>query len=273
MHSRVRPSIYTIAITTMVATLFVGCSTSTPNITHRDQWKIPVSLPKTFRYIPEYIPAPIPENKGESYVVNGNRYWIKPVAVGYRENGLASWYGKKFHGRLTANQEVYDMYRMTAAHKSLPLPSYIKVLNHNNGKSVIVRVNDRGPFVKGRIVDLSYAAAKKIDMTEAGLAPVTIEVIDAPVSEPETQVSNLDSKRRRSYIQVGSYKEIENASRAVRLLKQQNLVPSLGRTSHLGATDIHYVRLGPFNTRHELNAVGKLLVRNGFDDYQVLHRF
>ena len=277
MHSRVRPSIYTIVITTMAAMLLAGCSTSTSNITHRGQWKIPVSLPKTFKYIPEYIPeytpAPIPEKKGKSYVVNGKRYWIKPVAVGYRENGLASWYGEKFHGRLTANQEVYDMHRMTAAHKSLPLPSYIKVLNHNNGKSVTVRVNDRGPFVEGRIVDLSYAAAKKIGMTEAGLVPVTIEVIGAPVSKPKTQVSNLADKRRRGYIQVGSYQEIDNASRVVRLLKEHNLAPILRRTSYRGTTDIHYVRLGPFNTRQELDAVGKLLIRSGFNDYQVLYRF
>ncbi len=272
MRSKTRSSFYPIVITAIALMLISGCTVPAANISDVGQWKTPMSLPKKFKKF-KYVPDTTPKTGEYSYVVKGRRYYVKPVAVGYRETGLASWYGKKFHGRLTANQEIYDMYQMTAAHKSLPLPSYIKVLNHNNGKSVTVRVNDRGPFVEGRIVDLSYAAAKKIDMTEVGLAPVTIEVIDAPVSKPETQVSNLDNKRRRSYIQVGAYKEIENASRVMHLLKEQNLVPSLGRTSYRGTTDIHYVRLGPFNTRQELDAVGKLLVRSGFMDYQVFHKF
>ena len=269
MRTETRLSFYTIAMTATALMLISGCTVPKANISDVGQWKVPMSLPKKFNYVPDTIP----KTGGYSYVVRGKRYYVKPVAVGYRETGLASWYGKKFHGRLTANQEIYDMYQLTAAHKSLPLPSYIKVLNHNNGKSVIVRVNDRGPFVEGRIVDLSYAAAKKINMTEAGLAPVTIEVINPIVPKPANKVSNSPHEQRPGYIQVGAYKEIANASRVVGLLKQQNLAPSLGKKRYLGANDIHYVRLGPFNTQQELDTVGKLLVRSGFKDYQVLYKF
>ena len=269
MRTETRFSFYTIVMTAMALMLVSGCTVPKANISDVSQWKVPMSLPKKFNYIPDTTP----KTGGYSYVVGGKRYHVKPVAVGYRETGLASWYGKKFHGRLTANQETYNMYQLTAAHKSLPLPSYIKVWNHNNGKSVIVRVNDRGPFVEGRIVDLSYAAAKKIDMTKAGLAPVTIEVINPPVSKPATKVSNAPSKHRLGYIQVGAYKEIANASRVVRLLEQQDLVPRVERTSYRSATNIHQVRLGPFNTSQELDAVGRQLVRSGFKDYQVFYRF
>ncbi len=269
MRTETRFSFYTIVMIATALMLVSGCTVPKANISDVGQWKTPMSLPKKFKYVPDTMP----KTGGYSYVVRGKRYYVKPVAVGYRETGLASWYGKKFHGRLTANQETYDMYQLTAAHKNLPLPSYIKVWNHNNGKSVIVRVNDRGPFVEGRIVDLSYAAAKKIDMTEVGLAPVTIEVINIPASRQLSEVYNSSNEHRFGYIQVGSYKEIANASRVVRLLEQQNLVPSIGRTNYRGEIDIHYVRLGPFNTSKELDAAGELLKRNGFKDYQTFYRF
>lgn len=111
------------------------------------------------------------------YEVFGVRYQVMDSSVGYKERGIASWYGPKFHGRLTSSGERYDMHRMTAAHKSLPLPTNVRVTNLENGKSVIVRVNDRGPFVKGRIIDLSFVAAQAIDMTQAGTARVEVEAL------------------------------------------------------------------------------------------------
>ncbi|MGB5325609.1 MAG: septal ring lytic transglycosylase RlpA family protein, partial [Pseudomonadales bacterium] len=113
------------------------------------------------------------------YTVFGKSYRVLDDARGYRERGPASWYGKKFHGRSTANGERYDMYQMTAAHKHLPLPSYVRVRNLENGREIIVRVNDRGPFHGNRIIDLSYAAATKLGMLRNGTAEVEIEVIDA----------------------------------------------------------------------------------------------
>ena len=114
----------------------------------------------------------------ETYNVFGKRYKTLKTHVGYVEEGIASWYGKKFHGRLTSTREVYDMYELSAAHKSLPIPCYVKVTNLSNGKSLIVRVNDRGPFKKGRIIDLSYAAAKRLDIIEKGTERVFVEAIE-----------------------------------------------------------------------------------------------
>ena len=269
MHCETRPSFYTIIMTAAVSMFIAGCTVPTTNIGNVGRWEIPMSSPKEFNGAPDTMP----KISGHSYVVKGKRYHVQPVAIGHRETGLASWYGRKFHGRLTANQETYDMYQLTAAHKSLPLPAYIKVFNHNNGKSVTVRVNDRGPFVEGRIIDLSYAAAKEIDMVEAGLAPVTIEVINPKIPNPTAKVSNSPNKHYRGYIQVGAYKEIANASRVVGLLKRQNLIPRLEQTSYRSATNLHHVRLGPFDTRQELDAVGRQLARSGFKDYRVFYRF
>ena len=114
----------------------------------------------------------------ETYNVFGKRYKTLKTHVGYVEEGIASWYGKKFHGRLTSTREVYDMYELSAAHKSLPIPCYVKVTNLSNGKSLIVRVNDRGPFKKGRIIDLSYAAAKRLDIIEKGTERVFVVAIE-----------------------------------------------------------------------------------------------
>lgn len=115
----------------------------------------------------------------KSYVVLGKRYYPMKSAAGYREKGIASWYGQKFHGRKTATGETYDMYKMTAAHKTLPLPSYAEVINLTNGRKIIVRVNDRGPFHGGRIIDLSYSAAKKLDIIGHGTGQVEVRAINA----------------------------------------------------------------------------------------------
>lgn len=152
--------------------------------------------------VPDYVPnvdaIPEPEVRNEprsrygnrSYSVLGRRYEVRQSAEGYVEQGRASFYGNKFHGRRTSNQEVYDMYAFSAAHKSLPLPSYVRVTNLDNGRSVVVRVNDRGPFHDGRIIDLSYAAAVKLDFVRQGTARVEVRAL-MPGDEglPATQVA------------------------------------------------------------------------------------
>jgi len=126
------------------------------------------------------------------YEVYGVRYTVMNSSIGYKERGVASWYGKKFHGRKTSNQEDYNMYAMTAAHKSLPLPSYVRVRNLRNNKSIVVRVNDRGPFVDNRIIDLSYAGAMKLDMVGTGTSLVEVTAItfdDPPGDRPTKQTT------------------------------------------------------------------------------------
>lgn len=131
--------------------------------------------------IQDAIPKVEAKSRGgnpDTYTVRGKTYKVYQNAYGYRERGKASWYGTAFHGNPTSNGERYNMYSMTAAHKHLPLPSYVEVKNLDNNRRVIVRVNDRGPFVQGRIIDLSYAAATKLDMLKSGTARVEIAVID-----------------------------------------------------------------------------------------------
>ena len=128
----------------------------------------------------DWIPKEQPSRYGnmESYVVFGERYYVRDSSKGYDETGYASWYGKKFHGRLTSNREKYDMYEVSAAHKTLPLPSYVEVTNLDNGRKLVVRVNDRGPFHDGRIIDLSYKAADMLDIVNKGVQKVRVVALE-----------------------------------------------------------------------------------------------
>ena len=120
--------------------------------------------------------------KHSSYTVKGQRYWVRALPPGHSEQGLASWYGKRFHGRKTASGEIFDMRQVSAAHKTLPLYSIVRVTNLNNGKQITVRINDRGPFVPKRLIDLSYTAAKELGMVDAGVVPVRVTVVEMPGS-------------------------------------------------------------------------------------------
>ncbi|MEO9654985.1 septal ring lytic transglycosylase RlpA family protein [Marinomonas sp.] len=137
-------------------------------------------------HLPDLVPKWEPKSRGGNkspYEVWGKKYWVMDSAKGYTAEGTASWYGKKFHGHKTSNGEIYDMYAFSAAHKSLPLPTYLKVTNLDNGRSVIVRANDRGPFHGDRLIDLSYAAAARLDYHKKGLARVRIEAITPSQNE------------------------------------------------------------------------------------------
>lgn len=147
--------------------------------------------------IADAVPRPEQRSRGGNkspYRVLGKTYHVMPSADGYRQRGTASWYGTKFHGNPTSNGERYDMYEMTAAHKSLPIPTYVRVRNLDNGREVIVRVNDRGPFHGGRIIDLSYAAATKIGMLKTGTARVEVEAIDAVAWQRQQRASRYVKK-------------------------------------------------------------------------------
>jgi rare lipoprotein A len=132
----------------------------------------------------------------QSYEVLGKRYKVRESSDGYRERGIASWYGRPFHGRPTSSGEMYDMHEMTAAHTSLPLPTWVEVTNLTNGKKVVVKVNDRGPFVANRVIDLSYAAAAELDIVRLGTARVEIRALDA--RPPTTAARPTETAARRS---------------------------------------------------------------------------
>ena len=137
-----------------------------------------------------------------SYVVMGQRYYVMDSARGFTQRGIASWYGEPFHGRRTSSGETYNMHAMTAAHKTLPLPVHVRVRNLSNGKSIVVKVNDRGPFLHNRIIDLSYAAAKKLDMVGAGTAEVEIVALcNVPVCvEIARRVIGAGHDRERRFL-------------------------------------------------------------------------
>ena len=157
---------------------------------------------------------PLPASQNP-YTVNGRTYYPLPSAAGYVEEGLASWYGPGFHGRRTASGEIYNMYAFTAAHRLLPLGTYVLVTNLENGRRVVVRINDRGPFVPGRIIDLSYAAARALGMVEKGVARVRVVALAEGRPGPRGIVfTRLPSLRRGEfYLQVGSFKNYANAVR------------------------------------------------------------
>src|SRR5882757_6220949 len=147
-------------------------------------------IPANVAIIPDAVPTPEPKSSSgnpDSYEVYGDHYVILKDSRGYKERGYASWYGKKFQGRRTSSGEPYDMFKMTAAHKTLPIPCYARVTNLENGHSVVVRINDRGPFHEGRIIDLSYTAAVKLGSLGKGSIPVEVEAIDPSMPTPTIQ--------------------------------------------------------------------------------------
>lgn len=158
----------------LIITLLTACATPTVRDSGPDH-------PVDVSHIPDAVPRAEPRTRAGNkspYKVLGKTYYLLPESRGFTQEGIASWYGNKFHGRQTSNGEVYSMYGMTAAHKRLPIPSYVRVTNLNNGRQIVVRINDRGPFHEGRIIDLTYAGASKLGFIKQGTAPVRIEVVE-----------------------------------------------------------------------------------------------
>ncbi|MGB1262038.1 MAG: septal ring lytic transglycosylase RlpA family protein [Cognaticolwellia sp.] len=179
----------------LLALVLFACGTTAPPSRYQQKHdSIPTRLPNASELHDATPRSETPSRGGnKNYQVFGKPYQVMSSAKGFSQSGIASWYGRKFHGHLTSNGEIYDMYAMSAAHKNLPLPTYVKVVNNANGRSVIVRVNDRGPFHQNRIIDLSYSAAYKLDMLKTGTANVTITAItdfSATTAELETPKLN-----------------------------------------------------------------------------------
>ena len=207
--------------------------------------------------------------------MHGKRYFVLDSAVGFKQRGIASWYGPKFHGRKTSNGEIYNMYEMTAAHKTLPIPVLVHVKNLDNGRTAVVRVNDRGPFIEGRIIDLSYAAAKKLGVDGPGTARVEIAVIEPGQTRPSSTVRAipLDQTVARDqplFIQMGSFASQVNAESLVANLLAMN--ESSARISKL-QTDaglFFRVRLGPLYDIEAAKATIRRLKKKGFQTARIV---
>ena len=217
------------------------------------------------------VPRPAARSRygnGPVYEVLGQTYRVMDTGSGYKERGVASWYGKKFHGRLTSNREPYDMYEMTAAHKTLPLPTYVKVRNLRNNKSLVVRVNDRGPFVHNRIIDLSYAAAMKLDMVRDGTSLVEVTAITfdepsgdrpvrivepaqppaaqpAPASRPKAQPAM--QTYNDVFVQVGAFGDRANAERRRSALVSGGIGGAFIFADEAATPPVYRVRIGPID--------------------------
>lgn len=233
-----------------VLLLFLSaCATHTTRAPTGEGAKLP---PEDIASVPEPIPKTEPRSalgNPPFYDVLGKRYFVLPSAEGFVERGIASWYGPGFHKERTSTGDPYDMYGMTAAHKTLPLPCYARITNLNNGRSVVVYINDRGPFKEGRIVDLSYTAAAKLDILRAGTAPVELQVLtaDGEVATP-LPASTL-------FVQAGTFGEAANAQRLADKLRDAGYAQVTLRHDTQGSRTLYRVRIGPIATADEFDRV------------------
>lgn len=200
-----------------------------------------------------------PRRGQKPYTINGERYEPLSSHEGFAQSGIASWYGSDFHGKMTSNGETYDMHAMTAAHKTLPLGVYVKVRNRDNGRETVVRINDRGPFVAGRIIDLSYSAAKDIGIVGSGTAPVKIEALgyldDAATAKGRTAYRAPASYDKGSFgIQVGAFENPENARRMAESVKQRYGISSI-REAVVNGARFYRVRAGNYSSLKEAELV------------------
>ncbi len=257
----------------------------------------PILEPLDLSRIPQVVPEPVNRTMAGNrspYQVNGQSYTVMDTEVGYQESGRASWYGRKFHGHLTSNGEIYDMFTFTAAHKSLPIPSFAKVTNLDNGESVVVRVNDRGPFHEDRIIDLSYAAAAKLGYADTGTARVHIESLtpwldqaaDQDLNQPEehtaivavnTDISTIDqeeiaAERQRieedtgqEYLQLGAFSNLTSAESLLAVVNALTELPAFIRSeANQGSNNVlHRVRLGPLNETIQLDNLIQIIIDAG----------
>ncbi len=212
--------------------------------------------------IPNAVPRVLPRSKygnPKTYEVYGKTYHVMHSAKGFEARGIASWYGTKFHERRTSSGEPYDMLAMTAAHKTLPLPTFLRVTNLQNGRQIIVKVNDRGPFVENRLIDLSYAAAKKLDMLKKGTALVYLQAITpgkhssvSPRHAPGV-ISNLNSSVM--YLQVGAFRDQQAAITLAEKCRHLTQYPVKENAIHVGAHLLYRVWVGPI---HEVDVADYL---------------
>jgi rare lipoprotein A len=255
-----------------------------------------------YSHVPDAVPKVEPKSKygnPKSYVVFGKRYYTKASARGHVEKGLASWYGKKFHGRRTSSGERYNMYAMTAAHKSLPLPTYAEVTNLDNGRSVVVKVNDRGPFHRGRVIDLSYAAARKLGVVRRGTAMVEVRSIDPRnpntkkqkkrITEPESAVRVAETSSTARKASSASKKPTRVADDEPAIQIVSNSTPAKSKTARKATPETPdtprvaaassgptsaadaamYLQVGAFGSRSNAEQLRRQLVEHLAENVQV----
>ncbi len=288
--SRIWTCARALALPGLVALLLAGCQSTAPGAGPQPPARPQALPPPTPNFpplappiAPEAVPDAVPRVEARSrsgnppfYEVFGKRYYVMPSSIGYVERGVASWYGPGFHEVRTSAGEPYDMYAMTAAHKTLPLPAYVRVINLQNGRSIVVRVNDRGPFVGNRIIDLSYTAAAKLDMLRNGTAIVEVRAIDPTAPEPYAGVATSLPAPGPSaaapiitstlYIQAGAFADPANAARLAAKLSGGGYGNVFVRKDELAGRKMYRVRIGPIPDVPEFDRVVAALEHVGVND-------
>ena len=244
-----------------LAVTLTGCVSAPP----------PIPPPAMPAPIPTSSPRPEPQPRSRQgnppfYEVLGKRYFVLPDAAGYMERGVASWYGPGFHANQTSNGERYDMYAMTAAHKTLPLPTWVEVTNLRNGRSITVRVNDRGPFKDGRIIDLSYSAAEKLDMLRDGTTFVEVRALAADAAPVEAVVAAESMQSSQLFVQAGAFQTEANATSLLSKLGREGVGRSFVSQDTLGDKPLFRVRIGPIDNVAEFDRVVARLKQLGVMD-------
>jgi rare lipoprotein A len=255
----------------LIGALFSGCSSQGTRSTEDHAPREPIDISG----IPNAVPRNEPLSRygnPVSYVVDGHRYYTLRRRTGYVQRGIASWYGTKFHGQRTSSGDVYDLYSMTAAHKTLPLPTYARVTNLQNGRSIVVKINDRGPFHPNRIIDLSYVAAAKLGILANGTGLVEVAAIDPSTpSKPPRAVHKPATRQASSlFLQVGAFKSKDNATRLSRKLHKGRIENIHVVEASSGSGPIYRVRIGPLDSVDEADRISSQLISQGFGDTQVV---
>jgi len=230
----------------------------------------PAEKPRDILSIPDAVPKWEPRSKRGNppfYTVLGKRYVVLDTAEGYVERGVASWYGPTFHGVATSIGEPYDMYGMSAAHKTLPLPAYARVTNLRNGKTIVVRINDRGPFAKNRIIDLSYTAAAKLDMLKEGTTLVEVQVVTP--NDTDKLARNDELPPQTLYIQAGAFADERNATQLVARMKADGIDNAFVQNPPDGKSRLFRVRAGPIASTAEFDRLAAKLAKLGISDVRL----
>jgi rare lipoprotein A len=262
-------------VTAIVVSLISGC-TLTPSWIF-DRSKVGDGAPSggmDISKIRDAVPKAEPRSRSgnpSSYSVLGRTYHVMGDSRGYKERGVASWYGTKFHGRRTSSGETYDMYAMTAAHKTLPLPTYVRVINLKNGREAVVKVNDRGPFHDNRVIDLSYAAATKLGITGTGTGLVEVQALDPAMGMPRPTRNNIAIRSDAPlFLQVGAFIDRNNAERLMaRLRGPMNNLVRIQMAVNFAQT-VYRVQIGPMRTIDQADSASMQLAQLGIRDMHLI---
>jgi len=281
MNMIVSSAVLRISIVSAILLAMIACSSApvpapTPESPNAGRYSISQDRAPTRILDPSSIPEVIPEPLNRTgagnrspYTVLGKSYRVLATEEGYFERGVASWYGEKFHGHKTSNGEVFDMFLASAAHKSLPIPSFLRVTNLDNNRSIVVRVNDRGPFHGDRVIDLSYAAAVKLGYADRGTARVQLESIvasgasrDRGVATTSTQNETLRVISTASkYLQIGAFSELSTAREVSSRVEEITSLPVFIRSVNTSNNKIlHRVRVGPISDSGQIQRVSQSVV-------------